>query len=94
MSKPITAPKQTQRSKPNIHAASSSVPAVSNVRLKRTSMAVDMTYHEESHTRKVRSSSFTVTNLTPMHNDFERAKVKREIEKTLYRVFSKYAKEP
>ena len=53
-----------------------------------------MTYHEESHTRKVRSSSFTVTNLTPMHNDFERAKVKREIEKTLYRVFSKYAKEP
>lgn len=49
---------------------------------------MDLTYHEESHTRK--AGSFTVTNMTPKFSRDERAKVKRDIENALYQVFSKY----
>ena len=73
------------------NAGSCSVPAASDVRLNRTSKAVttvDLTYHEESHTRK--AGSFTVTNMTPKFSRDERAKVKRDIKNALYQVFSKY----
>ena len=89
MQTPLSAPKQTQRSKSHTNAEPGSVPAASNVRLNRTGKVVTaMMYHEESHTRE--ADSFTVTNMTPKYSKDERAKVKRDIENALYQVFSKY----
>lgn len=49
-------------------------------------------YQIDSHQKQCRIHMFTVTNITPAYGKGEREKTKRDIEDTLYRIFSKYTK--
>jgi hypothetical protein len=47
-------------------------------------------YNEEIHHVTCKGKAVTIRNLTPDYTAQERNKVKKEISKTLYGVFSKY----
>ena len=49
-------------------------------------------YQIDAHQKQCRNRTFTVTNMTPMYGDKEREKAKKDIEDTLYHVFSKHTK--
>ncbi len=48
-------------------------------------------YRTEAHERRVENVTLTVSNITPVYREEEKAAVKKKIEASLYEIFSKYS---
>ncbi len=48
------------------------------------------TYQTETHEKKTKDTTLTVSNTSPVYPKDEKTAVKRKIEQRLYEIFSKY----